>query len=33
MRRIALLLVGFAFACLSSTVWAHGVNERDKAFI
>lgn len=33
MQRIALLLVGFALACLSSTVWAHGVNENDKAFI
>lgn len=33
MRRIALLLVGLAFACLSSTVWAHGVNENDRAFI
>ncbi len=33
LRRVALLLLGLAFACLSSTLFAHGVNENDKAFI
>lgn len=33
MRRVALLLLGLAMAVLSSTLWAHGVNENDKAFI
>lgn len=33
MRRIALLLAGLAFALMSSALWAHGVNENDKAFI
>lgn len=33
MRRIALLLLGLAFAFMSSALWAHGVNENDKAFI
>ncbi|MEC3948047.1 HupE/UreJ family protein [Sphingobium sp. HWE2-09] len=33
MRRVALLLGGLALAFLSSTLWAHGVNENDKAFI
>lgn len=33
MRRIALLLLGLAFALMSSALWAHGVNENDKAFI
>lgn len=33
MRRVALLLVGLALALVSSTLWAHGVNENDKAFI
>ncbi|HUD93197.1 HupE/UreJ family protein [Sphingobium sp.] len=33
MRRIALLLSGLAFALMSSALWAHGVNENDKAFI
>nr|WP_306294733.1 HupE/UreJ family protein [Sphingobium lactosutens] len=33
MRRVALLLLGGLLACLSSTLWAHGVNENDKAFI
>lgn len=33
MRRIALLLAGLALALLSGTLWAHGVNENDKAFI
>ncbi|HAF42240.1 MAG TPA: hypothetical protein DCG90_10820 [Sphingobium sp.] len=32
-RRVALLLAGLALACLSSSLWAHGVNENDKAFI
>lgn len=33
MRRVALLLGGLILACLTSTLWAHGVNENDKAFI
>lgn len=33
MWRIALLLAGLALAFMSSTLWAHGVNENDKAFI
>lgn len=32
-RRVALLLFGVAIAGLSTPVWAHGVNENDKAFI
>ncbi len=31
-RRVALLL-GLALACMSASLWAHGVNENDKAFI
>lgn len=33
MRRVALLLIGVALALMSSTLWAHGVNENDRAFI
>lgn len=33
MRRVALLLLGLALALASSSLWAHGVNENDKAFI
>jgi hypothetical protein len=33
MRRAALLLLGMMLAFMSSTLWAHGVNENDKAFI
>lgn len=33
MRRVALLLIGMALALMSSTLWAHGVNENDRAFI
>lgn len=33
LRRVALLLLGLALALVSSTLWAHGVNENDKAFI
>jgi len=33
MWRITLLLLGLVFACLSSALFAHGVNENDKAFI
>ncbi|MBZ9649816.1 HupE/UreJ family protein [Sphingobium sp. 3R8] len=32
-RRVALLLLGLALACMSASLWAHGVNENDKAFI
>jgi hypothetical protein len=32
-RRAALLLLGVMLALMSSTLWAHGVNENDKAFI
>ena len=32
-RRVAMLLAGLALAFVSSTLWAHGVNENDKAFI
>jgi len=33
MRRVALLLLGVMLALMSSALWAHGVNENDKAFI
>jgi len=33
MRRVALLLLGLILALMSSSLWAHGVNENDKAFI
>ncbi|QGP80438.1 HupE/UreJ family protein [Sphingobium sp. CAP-1] len=33
MRRVALLALGLIFALMSSSLWAHGVNENDKAFI
>ena len=33
LRRIVLLLLGLAMAFMSATLWAHGVNENDKAFI
>lgn len=33
MRRVALLLLALALACMSASLWAHGVNENDKAFI
>ena len=33
MRRVALLALGLVLALMSSTLWAHGVNENDKAFI
>ncbi len=32
-RRVALLLLGLVLALLSAPLWAHGVNENDKAFI
>lgn len=33
MRRVALLLLAVAIALISAPLWAHGVNENDKAFI
>ena len=33
LRRGALLLLALGLACLGSALWAHGVNENDKAFI
>lgn len=33
LRRVALPALGLALAFMSSTLWAHGVNENDKAFI
>jgi len=32
-RRVALLIVGLALLFACSPIWAHGVNENDKAFI
>ena len=32
-RRVALLLLALVLACMSATLWAHGVNENDRAFI
>ncbi|MDO7836790.1 HupE/UreJ family protein [Sphingobium sp. HBC34] len=32
-RRVALVFLGLALALLSAPLWAHGVNENDKAFI
>ncbi|MES2172588.1 MAG: HupE/UreJ family protein [Pseudomonadota bacterium] len=32
-RRVALLLAALVLACLSASLWAHGVGENDKAFI
>ena len=33
LRWVALLALGLAFASISSALWAHGVNENDRAFI
>ncbi|WP_375197130.1 HupE/UreJ family protein [Sphingobium sp.] len=33
LRRVALLALGLILALMSASLWAHGVNENDKAFI